>query len=362
VFRIARHALRILDLNKSIETNPRQAVLFKERASEYSRLGNYEQAIADYNSFLAIQPEDASVLHLRGLAFEQIGQSERATKDYQQAFAADPQLSNVYIDRGVSFGKMGQFRQSIDSLTEGIRLAPQNPNGYFNRGATYLQQGDFESAIVDFSRVIQLTSNDEDAYYWRGISHEAVGHQREAIADYEQFLLLSQNPPAREEIEQKLNQWKIGSENSMSNRSTVPDEKGISTQVPTRGPDQDLDLYDLLLALGEHAINSTWFGSSVDCRGENTEKLYTYTDNNRPIQGRDLLDITSGIHQTLKGDFTGFDPDAPSHWVFIHAWDGSGFYIEINDPEVMKSLKTHFPSIERVEDTPAPYEGLFIPI
>jgi len=362
MYRIAKPAYRILDLNKSLEANPRQANLFKERAAEYYRLWNYEQAITDYSSSLALQPDDANAFHFRGVAYEQIGQLERALEDYQQAVTIDPQISNMYINRGINFGKMGNFRQSIDSLTEGIRLAPQNPDGYFNRGTTYIQQGDFESAINDFSNVIRLSPGEEAAYYWRGVSHEEAGRQREAIADYRQFLALTQDANAREEIEQKLMQWDVGEPDRADHRSTGPDDRQKTNQGQSEQPNQARDLYSLIIALGERALNSTWFGSGVDCYGEKAEELYAFTDQNKPIEGRDLLHITSGIHQTIEGDFQAFDPSATSPWIFIRAWDGNGFYIETNDPKIKKQLKTHFQAAEDVEGAYPPYEGLFIRI
>ena len=362
MYRIAKPAYRILDLNKSLEANPRQANLFKERAAEYSRLWNYEQAISDYSSALALQPADANVLHFRGVAYEQMGQLERGLEDYQQAVTIDPQLSNRYIDRGINFGKIGNFRQSIDSLTEGIRLAPQNPEGYFNRGITQIQQGDFESAINDFSNVIQLSPSEEAAYYWRGISHEEVGRQREAIADYRQFLALSQEANTREEIEQKLSQWNVDEPDGADQRAPVPNDSYKTNQGQPEEPDQVLDLHGLMIALGERALHSTWFGSGVDCYGEKAEELQAFTDQNKPIDGRDLLHITMGIHQTLAGDFQAFDPGATSPWIFIRAQDGTGFYIETNDPEITNQLKQHFHAVDDVEGAYPPYEGLFIRI
>jgi tetratricopeptide (TPR) repeat protein len=371
---IAKPAQRILDLNKLLESNPGQANLFKERAAEYYRLRNYAQTIADYSSALAIQPQDASAFHSRGVAYEQLGQNDRAQEDYQQAIAIHAQLSNVYINRGITFGKMGNYRQSIASLTEGIRLAPKNPDAYFNRGSSYFQQGDFERAIADFSMAIQLSSKDEDAYYWRGASHEEAGHQREAISDYRQFLMLSHDPRARAEIEQKLSQWLEGkrddpgtvpqlpgkSDRHVSSRNGVPDDSQKTKQGPSEKPDPSLDLHGLIVALGERALNSTWFGSAVNCYGEKAEELYAFTDHNRPIEGRDFLSIASGIRQTIQGDFQAFDRGAPSHWLFIRAWDGSGFYIEIDDLKGKERLKTHFPAMEEVEGAVSPYEGLFI--
>jgi hypothetical protein len=100
----------------------------------------------------------------------------------------------------------------------------------------------------------------------------------------------------------------------------------------------------------------------VDCYGETAEDLYAFTNHNRPIEGRDFLDIASGIRQTIEGDFQAFDKDAPSHWLFIRAWGGSGFYIELDDSNSKERLKTHFQSVEEVDGASPPYEGLFIRI
>src|SRR5258708_3199117 len=142
-----------------------------------------------------------------------------------------------------------------------------------NRGTTYLQQGDSESAIDDFSNVIRLSPGDEAAYYWRGISNEQAGRQQEAIADYTQFLALTQDANAREEIEQKLSQWNADEPESARSRSTVPGDRQKANQVQSAKPDQDRDLYGLMIALGERALHSTWFGSSVNCYGARAEEL-----------------------------------------------------------------------------------------
>jgi tetratricopeptide (TPR) repeat protein len=357
---IAKPAQRILELNKSIESSPRQGHFLKERAAEYSRLMNYEQAIADYSSSLAIQPDDANAHHFRGLAYEQIGQPDRALDDYQRSITIDPQLSSVYVNRGVAFGQMGHFRQSIASLTEAIRLAPRNPDGYFNRGMTYIQQGDFEKAISDFSRVIELSSNDEAAYYWRGISNEETGRRSEAVADYRQFLALTRDANARQEIEGRLGQLDNGKPKRESRRSGFWSSRQKSNQIQTEEVEQTVDLHRLIVALGERAVHSTWFGSGVDCYGEKAEELYAYADHNKPIEGQVFFHITSGIQQTMMGDFQAFEPDADSPWIFIRAWEGSGFYIETNDPKVRKHLKKQFKRAEDIEDATPSYEGMFI--
>ena len=210
--------------------------------------------------------------------------------------------------------------------------------------------------------VIQLSPNDEAAYYWRGISNEAAGRRDEAIADYSRFLALSQDPSAREEIEQKLSQWQVGKRNGISSTSVVQDDRQKTNEVPSEKPDQNLDLYDLIVALGDRALDSIWLGSEVNCHGERAEELLSFTNHNQPIEGQDFLRITSGIRQTIEGDFQAFDPGATSPWLLIRAWQGSGFYIETNDPKIKKQLQTHFQSVEEVEGASPPYESLFIHI
>jgi tetratricopeptide (TPR) repeat protein len=291
-----------------------------------------------------------------------MGQLERAMEDYEQAIAINPQLSDVYAHRGVTLGKMGNFRQSIASLTEGIRLSPKNPDSYFNRGMTYFQAADFEHAIADFSTVLELSANDESAYYWRGISNEQAGRQREAIADYKQFLTLSQDKDARREIEQRLSRWQEGKQRGERIQTALPEERQSADQAQTETPDRQLDLYDLIVALGERALRSTWFCSGVYCEGEKAPELYALADQNRAIEGRSLLPITAGIRQTIQGDFQAFDEDANTPWLFIRAWDGNGFYIETDDFKVRQRLQAHFQGMEEVEGAAPPYEGLFIPI
>ena len=83
----------------------------------------------------------------------------------------------------------------------------------------------------------------------------------------------------------------------MSN--SVKEQKTIEKK--SEKPDQNLDLYDLIVTLGERALDSTWLASGVDCHGEKAEALNAFTDQDKPIEGRDFLDIASGIRQTICG-------------------------------------------------------------
>ena len=91
--------------------------------------------------------------------------------------------------------------------------------------------------------------------------------------------------------------------------------------------------------------------------------MYTFTDHEQPISGHDLLRITSGIYQTIDGDFKAFDKGVTPHWLFIRAWDGCGFYFETDDPQIKELMKNKFSGFEQTEEAyqpKFPYINFFI--
>ena len=139
-------------------------------------------------------------------------------------------------------------------------------------------------------------------------------------------------------------------------------QKTDEVQSPSGQQEPSLDLYALIAALGERALESIWVGKGVECYGESAEELYALISQNQPVEGGDLLTISAGIRQTLAGDFQAFDPGEATHWIFIRAWEGNGFYIEINDSNSMERLKTYFPWVEDVDGASPPYASLFLRI
>lgn len=74
--------------------------------------------------------------------------------------------------------------------------------------------------------------------------------------------------------------------------------------------------------------------------------LCIFADQKRPIDGRDLRHITSGIRQSIDGDLHAFDASMTAHWILTRVGEGSGLYIETNDPKIKERLKTRFQAVE----------------
>ena len=76
-----------------------------------------------------------------------------------------------------------------------------------------------------------------------------------------------------------------------------------------------------LRSVNGHSFDLVWERCGLLWRKR--RKVVDFTDHNRPIEGGDFLYITSGIRQTVAGDFHAFDPGAASHWLFIRAWEAA---------------------------------------
>jgi hypothetical protein len=128
--------------------------------------------------------------------------------------------------------------------------------------------------------------------------------------------------------------------------------RGIFIPVQEYGKSSlDLDMVDVLRAIGPEAISSTWRFGGPECLGEGADELHALDDAGTAIRGDRLIDLTSKIYQTYDGYFDGYESESSDHpWVSIRAVDGAGFAVYRDDQAVLDRLKRHF---ESAKDLPA---------
>lgn len=117
-----RYDRALVDLNKSVELNPKTAWPYINRAKAYNGKGLYDHAISDCNKAIEIMPRSFMAFHNQGVAF---------------------------------FGK-GFYDEAISDFNKAIEINPKYVLAYRNKGDTYLQKGMYESAISDFTNAIRM--------------------------------------------------------------------------------------------------------------------------------------------------------------------------------------------------------------
>src|ERR1700722_5795195 len=108
----------------------------------------------------------------------------------------------------------------------------------------------------------------------------------------------------------------------------------------------DVDLADVLQALGSRAVRSEWSGTglqycSTDERDVSSLELAASGER---VSGTALLADQSCILQVIHGEFRAFD--AGALWVILSVVDGSWWEVVSDDPAVFAAIKAQFKVVD----------------
>lgn len=170
--------------NKSIELNPRLAVVYYNRGVAYHVLGNYQQAIKDLDMAIELNPLFSVAYSNRGIAHGELGNYQQAVKDFNKAIELNPRLAVAYYNRGNAYFNLGNHQQAIKNFNKAIELNPKDAEAYINRGAAYGNLGNYQRAVKDFSKAIELNHQLAEAYYNRGNAYGKLGNVQQVIKDF----------------------------------------------------------------------------------------------------------------------------------------------------------------------------------
>ena len=107
----------IVDFNKAVELNPRDATAYYNRGISYGKKGQYDQAIVDFNKAIELDPRDAAAYYNRGISYEKRGQHDRAILDFTKAIEINPgMLRHTSIGGLPIFPKENTRRHGMMSL------------------------------------------------------------------------------------------------------------------------------------------------------------------------------------------------------------------------------------------------------
>lgn len=126
-------------------------IYWGDKAIEFKRNGQYEDAINCYEKLLEYNSRDAYALTMIGSCYSELGQFEEALR---------------YVDKALDI----------------------NPNDSFfcyNKGLVYFEHKDYENAIEYFDKAISLEQNDATYWYFKGWSYFYLKNISKAIECFE---------------------------------------------------------------------------------------------------------------------------------------------------------------------------------
>jgi hypothetical protein len=115
----------------------------------------------------------------------------------------------------------------------------------------------------------------------------------------------------------------------------------------------NFDLKEILAAIGDPVIVSTWRCHNVECTGENTERLYELSEEGQSVSGKELVEIVAGIFQTFDGEFEAYRDGKEEPSLVVNAVDSSWFEVLSVDSAVLESIRSSFQDVSALPSTAA---------
>lgn len=109
------------------------------------------------------------------------------------------------------------------------------------------------------------------------------------------------------------------------------------------------DLQHILAAIGEPVLKSRWrcrnLWYTTTKNGEASEIRETRLN----LSGEELIELSSGIHQTIDGRFEARGEGAAKKpWLIIVAFDSSWFEVWSSKPAIHERIRKHFKKVSDI--------------
>lgn len=110
------------------------------------------------------------------------------------------------------------------------------------------------------------------------------------------------------------------------------------------------DLHDVLRAIGDDALRSSWTVEGVECiGGEAATVLHDLSDRGQTIEGERLLALAAQLTQFVDGELAGRLPGEEREWIKIRAVDSSAYDVLTDRDDVLRTLRTLFRAVQDID-------------
>lgn len=213
------------EFNHAIESNPRDAESYVQKARCSSMLHDYHSVISDCDRALSIDPNLGRAYEYRGFVALMQGRLDKGAEDCKQALlhervdGYDVLTPGLYINlaklmrmqgklsEAEAFSKHAlilncvkaakearetkQMDKAFQLLGKALSINPNELSALLVRGIFYDNVSEYEKALADLSHAIRLDPKLVPAYYYRADVYSQLGRQRQAIADYNKIIALN---------------------------------------------------------------------------------------------------------------------------------------------------------------------------
>ncbi|RNA39635.1 peptidyl-prolyl cis-trans isomerase FKBP4 [Brachionus plicatilis] len=139
-----------------------QSELYKNKGTEFFKLGKYESALKKYNKIVEFL------------------QNEVYDLDEEKSCAAKLQLA-ANLNVAACHLKLKNYRQAVEACQKSLELDANSEKGLFRMAQAYFGLSEFDEAIKYFSKVVEINPDNKEANHFAALSKQKVkeAHEKE---------------------------------------------------------------------------------------------------------------------------------------------------------------------------------------
>jgi Flp pilus assembly protein TadD len=163
-YRVGSYELAIQLLQRAIELESEEALMYKHLGEVYVKAGQPDAAIQVWKVFLTREPQDAAIHSRLSYLLKEQGEVTAALLHAQAALQIHPQFAEAHNNLGNALLELGQLQAALNSYDAAIRLEPDHINAHWNRAVVLLLLGDFIAGFQEAEWRWQLSTMQPRAF------------------------------------------------------------------------------------------------------------------------------------------------------------------------------------------------------
>jgi tetratricopeptide (TPR) repeat protein len=150
-------------LQKAIEHEPDNALLWYERALIESRAGKREQAVEGLRKALQLKPDFADAQNNLGTDLAQMGDQQGAETAFRAALTTNPYDAETRANLGRLLAGEGDWKQAAFQLQKATQLNPADANAHMAYSVVLLQTNRFSEAEKEAEAAVKADPKSSQA-------------------------------------------------------------------------------------------------------------------------------------------------------------------------------------------------------
>jgi tetratricopeptide (TPR) repeat protein len=170
--------LLIFFLRGKKPTNDNKADFHFSLANKKSLSKLHDEAIELYTKAIHENTQFAKESYVnRAINYSKKGNYEEALLDCKKAIQLDKDFSEAYAVLGDIYSLQRLFQDAIKAYTEALKINSQDLDALIGRAYSLAQNSDYKAAEKDYSKAIDLSPDDSALYYSRAVVRYAIAKE-----------------------------------------------------------------------------------------------------------------------------------------------------------------------------------------